>query len=198
MAREQDRAESRDEQRSLMHVKYLYMGSSLRTDNKFASTRPAYAALARIWAPVKARRIQPRILAFNVALEKEEGWRERQSLEAWMVVVVVVVMGWGWGWGVIRGVYAQAALCERGGFVKAARGRVAMCNSFVYKWTLTDMRRPLSTLQITATLQGTAEGRALGLPNPGSSLFHVLQLPTMLSWISRRSLSLNPQTSVQH
>ena len=28
MAREQDRAENRDEQKSLMHVKYLYMGTS--------------------------------------------------------------------------------------------------------------------------------------------------------------------------
>ncbi|KAJ4930901.1 hypothetical protein JOQ06_025204, partial [Pogonophryne albipinna] len=48
-----------------------------------------------------------------------------------------------------------------------------------------------STIQITDALQGTDEGRALGLPNPGSSVFHVLRLPTMLSRISRRSLSAN-------
>lgn len=44
---------------------------------------------------------------------------------------------------------------------------------------------------ITDALQGADEGRALGLPNPGSSVFHVLLLPTMLSRISRWSLSVN-------
>jgi len=59
------------------------------------------------------------------------------------------------------------------------------------QWTLTGMRRPLSTGQITDGLHGVDEGRALGLPNPGSSVFHVLRLPTMLSRISRRGLSAN-------
>lgn len=61
----------------------------------------------------------------------------------------------------------------------------------VRKWTLTGMCRPLSTIHITDALQGADEGRALGLPNPGSSVFHVLLLPTMLSRISRWSLSVN-------
>lgn len=34
-------------------------------------------------------------------------------------------------------------------------------------------------------------GGTPGLPNPGSSVFHVLLLPTMLSRISRRSLGVN-------
>lgn len=59
------------------------------------------------------------------------------------------------------------------------------------RWTLTGMWRLLSTIQITDALQGVDEGRALGLPNPGSSLFHVPRLPTMLSRISRQSLSAN-------
>lgn len=38
---------------------------------------------------------------------------------------------------------------------------------------------------------GRGWGGTPGLPNPGSSVFHVLLLPTMLSRISRRSLGVN-------
>lgn len=49
----------------------------------------------------------------------------------------------------------------------------------------------VDTSRITGALQGRDEGRASGRPNPGSSMFHVLQLPTMLRKISRQSLSAN-------
>lgn len=79
--------------------------------------------------------------------------------------------------------------------MEVACGHVTACQTssrcVCSQWTLTGMCRPLSTIQITDALQGTDEGRALGLPNPGSSVFHVPQLPTMLSRISRRSLSTN-------
>lgn len=116
--------------------------------------------------------------AFKVALEKQEAWRVRPGLD------------WDGGGG------DRGCIC-----ISCTVGEWWICGGgvrpwhyvlqLVYKWTLKDMCRPLSTFQITATLQGTDEGRALGLPNPGSSLFHVLQLPTMLSWISRWRLSAN-------
>lgn len=137
MTREQDRAESRDEQKSLMHVKYLYMGashawSSYHTDghgteqrlraDKFTSTNHANVAGARTHSatylafkgPWRKKRVE----------EKDRAWKHK------MVVVVVVVIGRGLGGEVfIRGVYAQSALWECSGFVKVACVRVTMCNS---------------------------------------------------------------------
>lgn len=87
-------------------------------------------------------------------------------------------MGWGRG----GGAWYQGCICTSCivGVWWICEGGVCPQYAHVYKWTLTDMRHPLSTFQITATLQDSDEGRALGLPNPSSSLFHVLQLPTML------------------
>lgn len=80
----------------------------------------------------------------------------------------------------------------RGGFAEVACVRVAPCESPLAQ---VDTDRHVSPTErhphITDALQGADEGRALGLPNPGSSVFHVLLLPTMLSRISRRSLSVN-------
>lgn len=73
------------------------------------------------------------------------------------------------------------ALWESGGFVEVACVHVTKCKTWsccvCSQWTLTGMCRPQSTIQITDALQGADEGRALGLPNPGSSVFHVLRLP---------------------
>lgn len=84
---------------------------------------------------------------------------------------------------------------EWGDLPEVACGCVTACKTssrcVFSQWTLTGMCRPLSTIQITDAIQGADEGRALGLPNPGSSVFHVLRLPTMLSRISRWSLSAN-------
>lgn len=90
--------------------------------------------------------------------------------------------------------YRRVARWESGGFTEVTCGHVATQTAICCdcsRWTLTGMWRLLSTIQITDALQGIDEGRALGLPNPGSSLFHVPQLPTMLSGISRQSLSAN-------
>lgn len=153
---------------------------SLRADNKRTSTHHAYVRCSRsknlnVCKHTTHSAAHP---AFKVALEKQEAWRERPGLE-WDgdggnrgCICISCTVGEWW-------------IC--GGGVRPWHYVLQL----VYKWTLKDMCRPLSTFQITATLQRTDEGRALGLPNPGSSLFHVLQLPTMLSWISRWRLSGN-------
>ena len=91
-------------------------------------------------------------------------------------------------------VYRWTTLWKHGDL---CRWHVAMYlhTSWVVIWTLTGMCRPLSTIQITDTLQGSVEGRALGLTNPSSSVFHVLRLSTMLSRISRPSLYTNLKTA---
>lgn len=88
--------------------------------------------------------------------------------------------------------WISGAVGGRGGFAEVACVGVAPCESPLAQ---VDTDRHVSPTErhphITDALRGADEGRALGLPNPGSSVFHVLLLPTMLSRISRWSLSVN-------
>lgn len=82
-----------DEKKSLMYVKYLYQGTwqhnaqmntqRIRVDNKFTSTYHAYVRYSRSKSLNVCKYTTHSVAhpAFKVALEKEEGWRERAGLE---------------------------------------------------------------------------------------------------------------------